>query len=110
VTNHAPPVHLVEFHHVWPLGMGGPDVRENTVLVCPTTHSETHRLINATRHHRVLPDLRVNRLTKQLLLAWVGYAQRGEPVGSLHTPPPPELWAIRHAHPETTAVEPTTPS
>lgn len=29
---------------MWPIGEGGPDVRENLVILCPTTHSNVHRL------------------------------------------------------------------
>lgn len=35
----------MEKHHIWPLGMGGPDVPDNWVWVCPTTHTNTHEIL-----------------------------------------------------------------
>ncbi|QNN52488.1 HNH endonuclease signature motif containing protein [Nocardioides mesophilus] len=42
---HAPEPLDLEYHHVWPKGMGGPDVPENAVFICPTTHTNTHELL-----------------------------------------------------------------
>lgn len=39
---HWPPLLETQLHHVWPLGMGGPDVKENKVWVCPTGHRNIH--------------------------------------------------------------------
>lgn len=44
VGKHIPKALELHRHHVWPLGEGGPDVRENLVILCPTTHSNVHRL------------------------------------------------------------------
>jgi hypothetical protein len=44
VTKHVPKALELHKHHMWPLGEGGPDVRENLVILCPTTHSNVHRL------------------------------------------------------------------
>lgn len=44
VSKHVPRPLELHKHHVWPLGEGGPDVRENLVILCPTTHSNVHRL------------------------------------------------------------------
>jgi hypothetical protein len=33
-------------HHIWPLGMGGPDVKTNKVQVCDTGHYTIHGLID----------------------------------------------------------------
>jgi hypothetical protein len=44
VTKHVPKALELHKHHVWPLGEGGPDVRSNLVILCPTTHSNVHRL------------------------------------------------------------------
>lgn len=44
VGKHIPKAMELHKHHVWPLGEGGPDTRENLVILCPTTHSNVHRL------------------------------------------------------------------
>lgn len=44
-TTHSPHPLELERHHVWPLGMGGPDTADNVVFVCPTTHTNTHELL-----------------------------------------------------------------
>lgn len=50
-ADHAPQVWDVEVHHVWPLGMGGPDVPANTVPVCPTGHTNVHALLRLAFRH-----------------------------------------------------------
>ena len=42
---HAPAPLELERHHVWPLGMGGPDADSNIVWVCPTTHTNIHEIL-----------------------------------------------------------------
>jgi hypothetical protein len=44
VTKHVPKALELHKHHVWPLGEGGPDIKSNLVILCPTTHSNVHRL------------------------------------------------------------------
>jgi 5-methylcytosine-specific restriction endonuclease McrA len=44
VSKHVPRALELHKHHVWPLGEGGPDARENLVILCPTSHSNVHRL------------------------------------------------------------------
>lgn len=46
VTAHSPTLleNEAEGHHVWPLGMGGPDVAANMRWLCPTTHTKVHNL------------------------------------------------------------------
>lgn len=34
-----------EDHHVWPLGAGGPNVKENKVRICANAHSSVHDLL-----------------------------------------------------------------
>lgn len=36
----------VELHHVWPLGMGGPDKPANKVPLCANGHYATHAFID----------------------------------------------------------------
>lgn len=45
VADHNPNAVQLHVHHIWPLGMGGPDDPANEVLVCPTTHAKIHRLL-----------------------------------------------------------------
>lgn len=47
VANHTPEPRELHRHHVWPLGKGGPDVRENLRWLCPTSHASAHRLWRA---------------------------------------------------------------
>lgn len=44
-SEHRPPVLEGEYHHIWPLGMGGPDSPDNRVYVCSTTHGNIHELL-----------------------------------------------------------------
>lgn len=53
VKDHRPHVLNGEWHHVWPLGMGGPNKITNMVFICPTTHSNTHDILRLmVRDHR----------------------------------------------------------
>jgi len=45
VSEHRPPVLEYERHHRLPKYLGGEDVPENVVWVCPTTHTNTHELL-----------------------------------------------------------------
>lgn len=46
-------VHLshvpLEDHHVWPLGEGGPNVKDNRRRVCSNAHSSVHDLLAKMR-------------------------------------------------------------
>lgn len=44
VTKHIPKPMELHVHHIWPIGEGGQDVPGNTVVLCPTTHSNVHKL------------------------------------------------------------------
>lgn len=44
-TRHLPESHQNHFHHIWPLGDGGPDIMDNKVAVCPTGHYNIHVLL-----------------------------------------------------------------
>ena len=45
VADHHPEPLVLEEHHIWPLGMGGPDIPENLVWVCPSTHGNAHEVL-----------------------------------------------------------------
>lgn len=44
-ATHKPPPLELEEHHIWPLGMGGPDLPENRVWLCPTAHTNVHEIL-----------------------------------------------------------------
>jgi hypothetical protein len=44
-ADHNPQPWDVEVHHVWPTGMGGPNVPANRVALCPTGHTNVHALL-----------------------------------------------------------------
>ena len=35
----------IEVHHIWPLGMGGPDVKDNRIPLCSNAHSAVHSFL-----------------------------------------------------------------
>lgn len=43
---HIPASHQNHYHHVWPRGTGGPDIKANQVVVCPTGHYNIHQLLD----------------------------------------------------------------
>jgi hypothetical protein len=47
---------------VWPLGEGGPDVASNLRWLCPSQHSNVHRLWREYQRHRTTPPWEVRRL------------------------------------------------
>lgn len=53
---HWPRSHSTVFHHIWPLGMGGPDTKENQVEVCPTGHTNIHMLIDLLQDNQGAVD------------------------------------------------------
>jgi hypothetical protein len=61
VSDHNPNVVVFERHHIWPLGMGGPDDPSNIELLCPTTHMSVHHLLRAWFKYDVAPDWDVAR-------------------------------------------------
>ncbi len=55
VTEHRPTPMVYERHHILPLAWGGPDVPENVVTVCPTTHRGVHELLEWIVDHQTWP-------------------------------------------------------
>lgn len=80
-TEHRPAPLEYERHHVWPLYLGGPDIEDNTIWVCPTTHTNVHEILR--EFMRVGPltwgealaawDRPLSRYAFHL--AWAGYAR-----------------------------------
>lgn len=44
--DHRPAVHRLNRHHVIPESWGGPSTYDNLLDICPTTHVNTHMLID----------------------------------------------------------------
>lgn len=47
VAEHRPTVLEPQGHHLWPLYLGGPPHPETLVGLCPTTHTNVHRILRA---------------------------------------------------------------
>lgn len=47
VTAHSPAIHVLEQHHIWPQGHGGPTVAGNLAALCGSAHNEVHAYLNA---------------------------------------------------------------
>jgi hypothetical protein len=96
-ARHSPTIHLFEFHHVWPLGEKGPDKRENTVIICPNTHTIVHFLFNKA--------FQLNGVwwfppgggpfARNIVRAGLEYRAGNATVGSMHGYPSLELWRKR---------------
>lgn len=68
----------LDVHHVWPLGMGGPDVESNKIHVCPTGHREIHEFMRRIETFKgAKPPWLVRRKygVKVQFYAWYGYDQ-----------------------------------
>lgn len=76
---HWPPVLETEVHHVWPQGMGGPDVAENRVRICPQGHTNIHVVLRALARGRAAPKAtrRERQLAVRGLLAWQNAGRPG---------------------------------
>lgn len=44
---HTPAVLEPQRHHLWPVFLGGPATHATLVLLCPTTHTNVHRILRA---------------------------------------------------------------
>ena len=65
-NEHKPFPHVNHRHHVWPLGMGGPDDEDNIVVVCPTGHMNIHHLIDEYRRRgKDLPYTITRRFSRE---------------------------------------------
>src|SRR3954463_14860859 len=85
--SHRPnPLRLV-VHHIQPLGMGGPDVASNKVVVCDTGHYNIHRLMGYLLKGQALPKglgTRKERvLANQGYRLWITAGKPGRPVYEL---------------------------
>ena len=46
VDVHSPAAYVPALHHILPQSWGGQTVPENLVMLCPSSHTATHRLID----------------------------------------------------------------
>jgi hypothetical protein len=46
VSSHAPAAYVPALHHILPQSWGGRTVKANLVLLCPNSHTATHRLLD----------------------------------------------------------------
>ena len=79
---HKPePLRTVE-HHVWPLGMDGPDVDDNKVDICDTGHYNVHVILGLLILGRSMPH--GHNAEKKIALTgyhdWVAAGKPGHPV------------------------------
>lgn len=80
---HRPTPLLIEHHHVWPLGMGGPDEPSNLVAVCAGGHYNAHELLAdliRTGRMRRGGSKGERELAQRGYDAWVKAGKPGRPV------------------------------
>jgi hypothetical protein len=67
----------LEVHHVWPLGMGGPDTPGNKISLCADGHGEVHGFLDLlVRGRGSVPWLKAIRYGRKVrALARRGYEQ-----------------------------------
>jgi hypothetical protein len=44
VEKHIPKPMELHKHHIWPVSEGGPNTKDNLLVLCPTAHSNIHKL------------------------------------------------------------------
>lgn len=90
--SHRPEVITLHVHHVLPLSMGGPNLAENKVVVCPTGHFNVHAVLASLVFGKPLPRAtrKETELAHRGYQAWVDAGRPGNPHGAygLHVPPP----------------------
>jgi hypothetical protein len=72
----------LDSHHIWPKGMGGPDVPANRVVVCPNGHGAIHEYIRRLiRHNGVVPPDEARHFGRKVrALAVRGWTEAGRPM------------------------------
>jgi hypothetical protein len=78
---HWPMPFTLHVHHLWPLGMGGPDVAWNKLRVCPTGHFNIHAALAALVFGKPLPKVTRNELqaARKGYDGWVAAGKPGNP-------------------------------
>lgn len=75
---HRPPVQETVLHHKWPKGMGGPDVADNLVRICPTGHANVHKAIRDLNDGKPAKGTRAElALAQHAIDAWTAAGKPG---------------------------------
>lgn len=75
----------IQTHHVFPVGLGGPNVHSNRVQICADGHTEVHNYMNllvgdaVPWRVRLRYGFRVRRLARQGWDAYLKSTSRGAP-------------------------------
>jgi hypothetical protein len=88
VATHSPVAYVPHRHHIRPRSWGGPDAADNLIVLCPNTHTATHRLLDEYVRHGGDPGWEVRRqfgfLARALALrAWNERPSERPPLTSL---------------------------
>lgn len=88
VKNHTPEPRELHRHHVWPTGEGGPDIAVNMRWLCPTSHSNAHKLWREYNAHNGRPPGQVLRMYSAYVRELVddGWRQANPPQPEESTP------------------------
>lgn len=72
----------IERHHVWPKGMGGPDVASNKISVCANAHYAIHEFIRQLMLHNgsVPAETSKHFSPKVKDYATQGWTEAGKPI------------------------------
>lgn len=82
---HTPRTLTLHHHHIFPLGMGGPDEPWNVLAVCPTGHVNVHLMLRALHTGAPLRGGHGERRIAALGLAlWTAAGQPGGRVTLAH--------------------------
>jgi hypothetical protein len=88
VKTHSPAINRTHVHHVWPLGMGGPDISSNEIALCPNTHDFVHLIMQDFRRFNAVRPRRRSETRYAYDLAVRGftmYLNNREVVGTVDT-------------------------
>lgn len=82
VGKHVPLPTVLHRHHIVPLGMGGPDIPENEIDICPNAHYNIHDLLYEYRRYKGTPPGSVRKhysdwVQKYAKLGWDGAVRKG---------------------------------
>lgn len=71
----------IELHHIWPLGMGGPDKATNKISVCANGHYSIHAAMDLMIKNGHNPPWTVMQHFGPKVRAWAreGWTRAGEP-------------------------------
>jgi hypothetical protein len=71
----------LQWHHVWPLGMGGPDIVANRIGVCATIHMNIHKIIRDVIDNKDIGKYRTSEVyyAKEGVMQWLAAGKPGKP-------------------------------